>query len=141
MIHHILLVEDDGTHRAMAYEILTEMGYQVDAVDNGYAALSKISSDPEKFTLIIMDWEMPEMDGLEAARAIRKHQEEDNWPYIPIIAFTANKREGDEEKCLAAGMDDYMAKEVFMPKWRLILDEKINTWLQYYKPNYSGDIS
>lgn len=129
MSHHILLVEDNGMHRAIAHEILAELGYKVTAFDNAYAAIAKIATDPHRFDLILMDWEMPEMNGLDAVKKIRAGQVEKGWPHIPVIAFTSNKRDGDRETCLAAGMDDYMAKEVFMPKWRPTLAGKISKWL------------
>lgn len=129
MTNCILLVEDNRTHRTMANNILQELGYKVIAVDNAYSAMAKIAIDPEGISLILMDWEMPEMNGLEAVRHIRAHQEEDGWPHIPVIAFTGNKRPGDKEQCIAAGMDDYIAKEIFMPKWRSDLREKISKWL------------
>ena len=129
MPHHILLVEDNGTHRAVAQEILHELGYKVTALDNAYAALASVSADPHQYALILMDWEMPEMSGLDAVKNIRAGQVEKGWPHIPVIAFTGNNREGDKEKCLAAGMDDYMAKEVFMPKWHSTLSKKLSQWL------------
>lgn len=130
MKHHILVAEDNGTHRAMTHDILLEMGFDVTSVDNGYTAISKIAANPHEFALVIMDWEMPQMNGLDAVRAMRVHQEKDGWPHIPVIAFTGNKRPGDQEKCIAAGMDDYVPKEIFMPKWRTVLNDKLKQWLK-----------
>ena len=69
------------------------------------------------------------LDGLEAVREIRTRQVKEGWPHVPVLAFTSNKRDGDEEKCLAAGMDDYLPKEIFMPKWRQTLREKLERWM------------
>ncbi len=132
---HVLIVEDEQTHRALTEEILLELGLKVTPVDNGFAALDKLETGHALFDLIILDWEMPGIDGLETARKIRARQVEDDWPHIPILAFTANKREGDKEKCLAAGMDDYLSKEIFMPKWRPLLLEKLDKWLAFEGDN------
>ncbi|MEM7650811.1 MAG: response regulator [Pseudomonadota bacterium] len=129
-MNHVLIVEDDRTHRAMTQEILTDLGFKVTTADNGFTALSKISSNPQGFACILMDWEMPEMDGLETVRSIRANQVEDGWPYIPIIAFTSNKQPGDEEQCLAAGMDGYLSKDLFFPKWRKELQQKLSGWIE-----------
>ena len=128
---HILIVEDEQTHRALTEEILLSLGLKVTPVDNGFAALDKLEVAPESFDLIILDWEMPEMDGLETVRQIRARQVKDGWPHIPVLAFTANKREGDEETCLAAGMDDYLPKEIWLPKWQPLLLEKLEKWLAF----------
>lgn len=129
MSGHILVVEDDHTHLALTEQILSSLGLRITSVDNGFAALDKLAVAPDAFDLIIMDWELPEMDGLEAVRKIRNKQVSDNWPHIPVIAFTSNKRDGDMKKCLAAGMDDYLPKEIWLPKWQAILLEKLEKWL------------
>ena len=126
---HVLIVEDEQTHRALMEEILLDMGLKVTVADNGFTALEKLRISPEAFDMVILDWEMPEMDGLETVRKIRERQVEEGWPHIPVLAFTANKRDGDAEKCLAAGMDDYLSKEIFLPKWRAALIEKLKNWL------------
>ena len=128
---HVLVVEDEHTHRALTEEILVSLGLKVTSVDNGFAALDKLEVSPENFNLIIMDWEMPEIDGLETVRQIRARQVKDGWPHIPVLAFTSNKREGDEEKCLAAGMDDYLPKQIWLPKWQPLLLEKLEKWLAF----------
>jgi len=128
---HILIVEDDLTHRGLTEEILLSMGLKVTSVDNGFAALDKLDLDPNAIDLVIMDWEMPEMDGLETVRNIRQRQMKNGWPHIPVLAFTSNKRDGDEEKCLAAGMDDYLPKEIWLPKWQPLLLEKLEKWLSF----------
>lgn len=126
---HILIVEDEQVHRILMEGILSDLGLTVTPVDNGFAALDKLESNPEAFDLIIMDWEMPDIDGLETVREIRSRQVKNGWAHIPVLAFTANKRDGDMKKCLAAGMDDYLPKEIFLPKWNLTLLEKLEKWL------------
>lgn len=126
---HILLVEDDYTHRIMTEEILKGMGLTVTPADNGYAALAKLENMTDTFDLVIMDWEMPEMDGLDTTREIRTRQIKEDLPHIPVLAFTSNQREGDMEQCLAAGMDDYLPKEIWLPKWQPLLLEKLEKWI------------
>lgn len=130
MDHHILIVEDDRTHRHITHEILEDLGFEVTITDNGYSALDKIENHPQKYNLVILDWEMPKMNGLETVRKIRAQQIENRWPHIPVIAFTANKNNGDHEQCLAAGMDDYLPKEIFLPKWKNLLNAKIHEWIK-----------
>ncbi|MCK4762480.1 MAG: response regulator [Candidatus Aminicenantes bacterium] len=104
----ILLVEDDPINQKMAKYLLTRAGYQVEVANNGREALSTYCSDPAKFNLILMDVQMPEMDGLEAAGTMRKQ----GFVHVPIIAMTAQAMKGDREKCLQAGMNDYIAKPI-----------------------------
>lgn len=113
----ILLVEDDRTHRTLMEKILKECGFHTCSAENGIVALSKIDAG-KHFDLIIMDCDMPEMDGLETTKTIRAREVKKRKPPIPIIAFTANRDFGDREKCLAAGMDAYLPKDIWMPRWR-----------------------
>jgi two-component system sensor histidine kinase/response regulator len=113
----LLLAEDNPVNQKLARMMLKKAGYQVEIANNGKEALSKFSSDPEAFHLIFMDVQMPEMDGMEATRAIRKAENKrrnggDPGTRIPIIAMTANAMAGDREKCLEAGMDDYVSKPI-----------------------------
>jgi len=103
-----LLVEDNESNQEVAYEILSAAMINVDIVSNGEEALQWLVSHPAP-DIILMDCQMPVMDGYEATRRIRK---EHSLPYIPIIAMTANVMEGDEESCRKAGMDGYIAKPV-----------------------------
>ncbi len=107
----ILLVEDNPINQRVAHKILEKQSYQVTIVNNGLEALDVLQS--ESFDVILMDVQMPEMDGLTATREIRKK----DWPAqkTPIIAMTANAMKGDEDACIEAGMDDYISKP-FKPK-------------------------
>jgi len=88
--------------------MLTKAGYNVEVANNGREAVDRYTSAPENFNLIFMDIQMPEMDGLEATREIR----EIGFDMIPIIAMTAHAMKGYREKCLDAGMDDYITKPI-----------------------------
>ena len=104
----ILLAEDNMVNQKVAKSMLKKMGHGVVIANNGKEAVNAFEG--EKFDLILMDGQMPVMDGLEATMAIRKAEEKAKAGRIPIIAVTANAMKGDREKFLAAGMDDYIAK-------------------------------
>ncbi|HEY1787070.1 MAG TPA: response regulator [Verrucomicrobiae bacterium] len=110
----ILLCDDNSINQKVATRILQQIGYKPDVVANGLEALDAL--EKKKFDLIFMDVMMPEMDGLEATREIRKRQKavasENYKSRIIIIAMTAQAMQGDREKCIAAGMDDYLAKPI-----------------------------
>ncbi len=110
----ILLVDDNAINQKVAVRILQQMGYRPEVAANGREALDAIERQP--VDLIFMDVMMPEMDGMEATRHIRKRQmsgEHKNYQsHIIIVAMTAHAMQGDREKCLAAGMDDYLAKPI-----------------------------
>ncbi len=106
----VLLVEDNPTNQLVATGILAQIGLRADVAANGIEALRSLASLP--YDLVLMDAQMPQMDGLEAARAIRAGASGVLDPRVPIIAMTAHALEGDRERCLAAGMDDYVSKPV-----------------------------
>ncbi|MEE8292438.1 MAG: response regulator, partial [Candidatus Tectomicrobia bacterium] len=106
---HILLAEDGLVNQKMAVEMLTQRGHTVVVANNGQEALDALEN--ESFDLILMDMQMPTMDGLETTIAIRT-QEHTTGAHIPIIAMTANAMQGDRERCLEAGMDGYVAKPI-----------------------------
>lgn len=105
----ILLVEDSPVNQKLAATLLRKRGHDVSVANNGREALESLDSQP--FDLVLMDIQMPEMDGLEATRAIRE-KERETGEHIPIIALTAHALEGDRERCLDAGMDNYLAKPI-----------------------------
>ena len=104
----ILLAEDNAINRKLAKYMLSKAGYKVEMVENGEEAVSMYLTDPDKFDLIFMDIQMPMMDGKEATRRIRAA----GFTTIPIIAMTAETMKGDREKCLEAGMNDYISKPI-----------------------------
>jgi CheY-like chemotaxis protein len=104
----ILLAEDNPVNQKLASLMLGKAGYQVDVAGNGREAVEKYSAAPEKYDLIFMDVQMPEMDGQEASRKLR----ESGYADVPIVAMTANAMKGDREMCLAAGMNDYVTKPI-----------------------------
>jgi GAF domain-containing protein/DNA-binding response OmpR family regulator len=103
----ILLAEDNAVNQKLALRLLSQMGYGAQVANDGQEAISALEADD--FDVVLMDVQMPELDGLEATRRIRKQ-----WPGRPlrIIAMTANAMAGDREACLAAGMDDYISKPI-----------------------------
>ncbi len=119
----ILVVEDNEINQLVATGMLEALGFEVETADNGKYALTAL--DEGTYDVILMDCQMPEMDGYEATGRIRQHANS-AVASIPIIALTANAMSGDAEKCLAAGMDDYLAKP-FEPD---LFEEKLLHWIE-----------
>jgi signal transduction histidine kinase/HPt (histidine-containing phosphotransfer) domain-containing protein len=128
----ILLVDDNAINQKVAVRILQQLGYQPDVAGNGREAVNAIQGKP--YDLVFMDVMMPEMDGLEATREIRLQQMQGGPEQLPsrvvIVAMTAHAMQGDREKCLAAGMDDYLSKPV-RPK---DIREMIQKWSAQITP-------
>jgi PAS domain S-box-containing protein len=106
---HILLAEDNRVNQLLAVRLIQQQGHSVSVANNGREALAIIANN--RFDAVLMDVEMPEMDGFSAASAIRK-QERATGEHLPIIAMTAHAMSGDKERCLAAGMDAYLSKPI-----------------------------
>lgn len=119
----ILVAEDNVVNQKLAVRMLDRLGYQPDVVSNGQEAVTAF--ERESYAAIVMDCQMPTMDGYEATRLIRAHEERPDASrtraHIPIIALTANALPGDRERCKAAGMDDYLTKPVKTDDLGLIL--------------------
>ncbi len=103
----VLLVEDNPVNQLVAKEMLASLGCQLEVADNGRAALECIRRG--KFDVVLMDCQMPEMDGYEATRELRRIESSGN-SRLPVVALTANAMDGDRDRCVAAGMDDYLTK-------------------------------
>ena len=107
VVFRVLLVEDNEINRRLGILLLERAGHQVTSAENGQVALDLL--EQHEFDLILMDVQMPKMDGLEATAAIRANPK---WANLPIIAMTAHAMKGDRERFLAAGMDDYLSKPI-----------------------------
>jgi len=112
----ILLVEDNQVNQLVASSLLKKLGHRVGHAENGRRALEALRT--QHYDLILMDCQMPVMDGYEATRAIRNHPE---WRSLPIIAVTGNVMEGDKQACLAAGMNDYVTKPYNREQLRAVI--------------------
>ncbi len=128
---HILVAEDNFVNQELAREMLTKLGCSFEIAGNGRLAYDALTECPldkmqRPYDLILMDCQMPEMDGFEATREIRKWETEQiKLQHMPIIALTANAMEGDRELCLEAGMDDYMTKPINLEQ----LGAMLHRWL------------
>jgi signal transduction histidine kinase/DNA-binding response OmpR family regulator len=122
----ILLADDNIVNQKVALLMLGKFGYKAQAVSNGKEVLECLVL--RSYDLILMDIQMPEMDGYEATRAIRKSQA--GYSKIPIIAMTANAMKGDDDKCFEAGMDDYIPKPIDVT----MLQKKVDHWISKIHP-------
>jgi PAS domain S-box-containing protein len=122
----ILVAEDNATNQKVAIRILEKLGYRADVVANGKEAVVAVDMIP--YNLVLMDVQMPEMDGFEATGIIR-NKEKLQGTHIPIIAMTAHALKGDKERCIEAGMDDYVSKPI-QPKELVVAIERCLSNLQ-----------
>ena len=119
----LLLAEDNPVNQRVAVHVLGKLGYAVDVVDNGALAVAAVARG--NYALVLMDCQMPEMDGFAATAAIRRAEAKSS--HLPIIAMTANAMQGDREQCLAAGMDDYIAKPIDVAQLAALLAKWLPT--------------
>jgi CheY-like chemotaxis protein len=118
----ILVAEDNAVNQKLVTRLLEKRGHRVRVVANGLEAVNTLKEGG--FDLVLMDMQMPEMDGFEATAAVRKEEGHSDL-HIPIIALTAHAMKGDRERCLAAGMDGYISKPIRAAE----LDEVLNIYV------------
>ena len=126
---HILLVEDNELNQQVASELLSATGCHVDIADNGQIALKRLEEQP--YHLVLMDMQMPVLDGVGCCLQLRRR---DSWKNLPVIAMTANALKSDREKCLAAGMNDFISK----PLEPSVLFDVLRRWLAEYLSTPAG---
>ena len=131
----ILLVDDNHINQMVAQGVLDDIGLQADIANHGKEAIESLmlTHNTLPYSLVLMDCQMPEMDGYEATRAIRGGAAGERYKKIPIVAMTANAMQGDRDKCLAAGMNDYLSKPVNP-------DQLLTILKQYLKFSGSGKL-
>ena len=124
----VLLVDDNPVNQEVAKMILDDLDLTVDVAGNGLEAIEALSltGDNDRYSLVLMDCQMPKLDGYEATRKIRLGEAGAGNRHLPILAMTANAMKGDKDKCLAAGMDDYISKPVNPSD----LESKVQQWLE-----------
>ena len=119
----VLLAEDNEVNALVAKAYLEQFGLSVDCADNGVQALDRATADD--YDLVLMDCQMPEMDGFEATRRIRAHEKAFGLRPVSVVALTANAIRGDRERCLEAGMDDYLPKPFRSPELRAMVERHL----------------
>ena len=117
----ILLAEDNKVNQLVASRLLEKRGHTVVIVGNGREALASLDEPASSFDLILMDVQMPDLDGFETTRIIRA-REQSSGTHLPIIAMTAHAMKGDEERCLAMGMDGYTSKPIHVEQLFAVID-------------------
>ena len=118
---HLLLVEDNKTNQLLMSAILSKQGITFDLAEDGLQAIDAVKT--HQYALVLMDENMPNLNGIEATKQIREWEQQENKPRLPIVALTANAMTGDKERFMAAGMDEYLTKPVNIPKLMNILQQ------------------
>ena len=122
----VLLVEDNKVNQVVAGALLKQAGISFDIAENGLEAITKLANNEDApYELVLMDCQMPEMDGYQATKAIRLGKAGEAHQKVNIVALTANAMQGDKERCLDAGMDDYLTKPLNFDS----LNKKLAIWL------------
>ncbi|MGH8183423.1 MAG: ATP-binding protein [Rhodanobacteraceae bacterium] len=124
MTGKVLLVEDHPVNQKVAQKLLERLGLSVDVAENGEVALDKVGQ--HAYAMVLMDCQMPVLDGYSATRRLREIENEQGKLRLPVIAMTAHAMSGDRERCLQAGMDDYLSK----PLDRQLLEQTLARWMQ-----------
>lgn len=139
--HHVkvLLVEDNRINREYATELMASQGCEIVCAENGVIALEKIQQ--ASFDIVFMDCQMPVMDGFEASKAITGLISEKKIAPLPVIALTANAMQGDRERCLKAGMSDFMHKPLRKPNWEAIMIKWLKHKLSSQNPEHTSPIN
>jgi signal transduction histidine kinase/CheY-like chemotaxis protein len=129
---HILIVDDNPVNQMVAARSVHNLGYTSQVVADGKAALEAFAA--ARFDLVLMDCQMPGMDGYETTRRIRRHEAATPGRHVPVVAMTANAGPGDRDQCLESGMDDYLTKPVRMT----VLARSLERWIPERRPNAPG---
>jgi hypothetical protein len=122
---HVLLVEDNVVNQKVVQAILRKKGYQIDVANDGREALAKLDVKGDTYNVVLMDVQMPVLDGLETTRIIRKYP---RWNRLPIIAMTAHAMNGDRERCIQAGMNSYVSKPVQPAHLVSVIENLLQEW-------------
>jgi CheY-like chemotaxis protein len=125
--HHVLLVEDNRVHREVACAALEKYGFTVVQARDGEEALQRLKQ--ERFSLVLMDVEMPWMNGIRAAEKMREMKRDGVIEDMPIIALTADHRAETHDLCLRAGMREVIPKHIWKPKWEHLIWDRLEEWL------------
>jgi two-component system sensor histidine kinase/response regulator len=120
----VLLAEDNAVNQMVAEAMIASLGLAVEVASNGQEAL--LLATTQAFDIVLMDCQMPVLDGYQATAILRQRAAQDGRGHLPVIALTANAMDGDRDQCLAAGMDDYLAK----PYTRVQLEQVLSRWLR-----------
>ena len=132
----LLLVEDNAVNQRVVLAMLRKKDYKIDVANNGQEALEILGRATEPYNVILMDVQMPVLDGLETTRAIRRNPK---WNYLPIIAMTAHAMIGDRERCLQAGMNAYISKPVQQAGLIAVIEEYLASGTGALNPSQPGN--
>jgi CheY-like chemotaxis protein len=123
----VLLVEDNRTHREVALAALEKYGFRVVMAGDGEEALMRLVQEP--FSLVLMDIELPWLNGIAAAARIHALKQAGSLADIPVIALTADPSAQTHQRCLDAGMRDVIPKHIWKPRWEALILEKLAVWV------------